>query len=113
VTLNKKERLAEIAEAKERNEARNALRKKSSSNAFTAFEVTLDTVNAPQLQKVALDKPPKRSSLEELADEEDPTKPDGEEIYVDPVRDETLRIMQDFVQAQGPSPVTARAEPGS
>jgi hypothetical protein len=60
-----------------------------------------------------LDKPPKRSSLEEMTDEEDPTKPAGEEVYVDPVRDETLRIMQDLVRSEGPTPVTARAEPGS
>lgn len=113
VTLNKSERLAEIAEDKGRREARNEVRKKAGNHAFAALEVTLDTVDAPQLQKVALDKPPKRSSLEEMTDEEDPTKPAGEEVYVDPVRDETLRIMQDLVRSEGPPPVTARAEPGS
>ena len=48
-----------------------------------------------------------------MTEDEDPTKPDGEEVYVDPVRDETLRIMQDLVRSEGPTPVTARAEPGS
>ena len=113
VTLNKSERLAEISQDKARREARNEVRKKAGNHAFAALEVTLDTVDAPQLQKVALDKPPKRSSLEEMTDEEDPTKPAGEEVYVDPVRDETLRIMQDLVRSEGPTPVTARAQPGS
>ena len=113
VTLNKAARLAEIAEDKARREARNEVRKKAGNHAFAAVEVTLDTVDAPELQKVALDKPPKRSSLEEMTEEEDPTKPDGEEVYVDPVRDETLRIMTDLVRAEGPVPVTARAAAGA
>jgi len=113
VTLNKAKRLAEIAEDKARREARNNVRKKDGNNEFAALEVTLDNLNAEQLTRVALDKPPKRSSMEELADEDDPSKPDGEEVYVDPVRDETLRIMQDYIEFQPPAAVTARARAGS
>jgi len=110
VTLNKKERLAEIAEDKSRRESRNEERKQRANREFAAVEVTLDTLDAPQLQQVALDKPPKRSSIEELDAEDDPSKPDGEEIFVDPVRDETLRILSDKIRLQGPPAVTANAD---
>ncbi len=110
VTLNKQRRLAEINDDKSRRETRNEERKDRASKDFAAVEVTLDTVDAPQLQRVALDKPPKHSSLEEMDAEDDPSKPDGEEIYVDPVRDETLRIVADIVRAQGPPAATAQAE---
>lgn len=108
VTLNKEKRLSEIAEDKARREARNETRKEQPDHDFAAVEVTLDTVNAPELKRVALDKPPKRSGLEEMADEDDPTKPDGEEIFVDAVRDETLRIMQDYIRLQGAPAITAK-----
>ena len=111
VTLNKDERLSEVAEDKARREARNSERKKRAANEFAALEVTLDTVDAPELQRVALDKPPKRSSAEELdAEGGDPSKPDSEEIYVDPVRDEALRVVGDMLRLQGPTAVTAQAE---
>jgi len=110
VTLNKEKRLAEIAEDKARREARNEARKKNGDHDFAAVEVTLDTLNDQQLQRVALDKPPKKSSMEELSAEDDPSKPDGEEIFVDPIRDETLRIMRDYIRLQGPQAVTAKAE---
>jgi len=111
VTLNKDERLSEVAEDKARREARNSERKKRAASEFAALEVTLDTVDAPELQRVALDKPPKRSSAEELdAEGGDPSKPDSEEIYVDPVRDEALRVVGDMLRLQGPTAVTAQAE---
>jgi carboxyl-terminal processing protease len=107
VSLNKKERLAEIEEDKARRETRLAERKTQAGPKFAALEVTLDTVKAPELQPVALDKPPKRS-LED-SDEPDPSAPDEEEPYVDPVRDEAVLIMQDWVRLEGKPPVTARA----
>jgi carboxyl-terminal processing protease len=107
VSLNKKERLAEIEEDKARRETRLAERKTLTGPKFAALEVTLDTVKAPELQPVALDKPPKRS-LED-SDEPDPSAPDEEEPYVDPVRDEAVLIMQDWVRLEGKPPVTARA----
>ncbi|MFM8658159.1 MAG: carboxy terminal-processing peptidase [Chthoniobacterales bacterium] len=110
VTLNKEKRLAEFAEEKSRRESRNEERKERSNQEFAAVEVTLDTIDAPQLQQVALDKPPKRSSMEELDAEDDPSKPDGEEVFVDPVRDETLRIIADKIRLQGPPAVTAKAD---
>jgi hypothetical protein len=72
------------------------------------MEVTLDTVESSELQKVSLDKPPKQSYAEP-EDGEDPSAPDEEEPFVDPVRDEALLIMQDYIKMLGPEPVTARA----
>ena len=72
------------------------------------MELTLDKVDAPELQKVALDKPPKPSHGE-AEDSEDPAAPDEEEPFVDPVRDEALLIMQDYIRLLGPEPVTAKA----
>ena len=108
VSLNKAERLAEIEEDKERREARVAERKKRGTPELYAMEVTLDTVEAPELQKVSLDKPPKQS-YREREDSEDPSAPDEEEPFVDPVRDEALLIMQDYIRLLGPEPITARA----
>ena len=109
VTLNKAARLAEIEEEKARREARLAARKDRKQSDLAAVEVTLDTVDEPKLQKVALDNPPKRA-MEELADEEDPSAPDEEEVFVDPIRDETIRILLDKIRLQGVPPVTARAD---
>ncbi len=108
VSLNKKTRLAEIEEEKARREARLAERKERGAPGIFAMEVTLDTVESPELQKVSLDKPPKQSYTEP-EDAEDPSAPDEEEPFVDPVRDEALLIMQDYIKLVGPSPVTARA----
>ena len=69
--------------------------------------MTLDTVKEPKLQPVALDKPPKRAV--ESADEPDPSAPDEEEPFVDPVRDEAVFIMQDYIRIEDKAPVTARA----
>ena len=108
VSLNKKTRLAEIEEEKTRREARLAERKERGAPGVFAREVTLDTVESPELQKVSLDKPPKQSYTEP-EDVEDPSAPDEEEPFVDPVRDEALLIMQDYIKLLGPEPVTARA----
>lgn len=108
VSLNKKTRLAEIEAEKTRREARIAERKKRGTPGLMAREVTLDTVESPELQKVSLDKPPKQSYTEPEKGE-DPSAPDEEEPFVDPVRDESLLIMQDYIKMLGPEPVTARA----
>ena len=109
VTLNKTGRLAEIEEEKARREARLAERKQRGTPELYAMEVTLDTVEAPELRKVSLDKPPKQSYTEP-EEGEDPSAPDEEEPFVDPIRDEAILIMQDYIKLLGPAPVTARAE---
>jgi carboxyl-terminal processing protease len=109
VSLNKADRLAEIGEDKARRETRLAERKAREQPRFAAFEVTLDTVEAPELQPVSLDKPPKRPGYED-PDEPDPSAPDEEEPFVDPVRDEAILIMQDWIGLGGRAPVTVRAD---
>ncbi len=109
VSLNKSARMAEIEDDKARREARIAARKQREKHLANAREVTLDTVDAPELQTVSLNKPPKRT-YEDVEDAEDPSAPDEEEPFVDPIRDETLLIMQDLIRLQGPSPVTASAQ---
>jgi carboxyl-terminal processing protease len=108
VSLNKAERMKEIEEDKARREARLEERKQRDTPKLEAYEITLDTVEAPKLTKVSLDKPPKKS-YEEPADGEDPSAPDEDEPFVDPVRDETLLIMNDLVRLQSPQPVTVKA----
>ncbi|MBE2179901.1 MAG: carboxy terminal-processing peptidase [Chthoniobacterales bacterium] len=110
VSLNKQIRIEEIEQDKARREARLAERKARDRHEFAAVEVTLDSVNARELQKVSLDKPPKRTGLEEFEDGDDPSAPAEEEIFVDPVRDETLLIMQDYIRLKGQPPVTASAQ---
>ncbi|MBU3664538.1 MAG: tail-specific protease [Chthoniobacterales bacterium] len=108
ITLNKEKRMAEIEEEKARREARNAERKERKKPDISAFEVTLDTVDASELKKVSLDKPPKRSA-EQTEENNDPSAPDEEEPFVDPVRDEGFRIMQDHIRLGTEAPVTASA----
>jgi len=109
VSLNKTTRLAEIEQDKARRETRLAERKDRKQPALAAVEVTLDTVAEPKLQKVALDQPPKRAA-EEMTEDEDPSAPDEQEIFVDPIRDETIRILLDTIRLQGAPPITARAD---
>lgn len=109
VSLNKSERLEEFEADKARRDARSAERKTRGKPLFAAVEVTLDTVDAPALQPVALDKPPKKSAAEELDEDGNPVTPD-DETYVDPVRDEALLIMRDYIKLEGRPPVTARAQ---
>jgi carboxyl-terminal processing protease len=111
VSLNKAKRLAEIEEDKARREARIAERKERDVPELFAMEVTLDTVGASELQKASLDKPPK-NSYTDPQESEDPSAPDEEEPFVDPVRDETLLIMRDYIRLLDPEPVTARAKSG-
>jgi carboxyl-terminal processing protease len=108
VSLNKATRLAEIEADKNRRAARNEERQARETPLFSAVEVTLGTLDAKELQPVALDRPPKRSGLEDL-DDADPSAPDEKEPFVDPVRDEALLIMRDWIQLEGQPPVTARA----
>ncbi len=109
VSLNKTARVAELDEDKSRREARNAERKVREKPQLAAVEVTLDTVEAPSLQPVSLDKPPKKSSPEELDEDGNPIAPD-DDVFVDPVRDEALLILRDYIKLEGRPPVTARAQ---
>ncbi len=112
ISLNLGERRAEISAEKERREQRKLERQARSNSPLVAYELTLDTVDQDELQRVSLDKPPKKS-LEAPVDPEDGTEgDDSNEPFVDPVRDEALNILSDLVRLQR-QPVTASAKPGS
>lgn len=110
VSLNKAIRMAELDADKSRIEARNAERKERGKEPFaTAFEITLDTVNAPELKSVSLDEPPKKSPAQELDEDGNPI-PDEDKMFVDPVRDEALLIMRDYIHLEGNLTATAQAK---
>ncbi len=110
VSLNKSERIAERDADKARIESRKAERKKRGDTQLaTAFEVTLDTVNAPSLKPFSLDKPPKKHRAEEFDEDGNPIE-DEDTAYVDPVRDEALLIMRDYIRLEGNPTATAQAK---
>lgn len=108
VSLNRAERIAEIDADKARREARNTERKARPKSPYKAVELTLDNVNAPTLPEVSLDKPPKKTPGERL-DEDGKPVVDDDFVFVDPVRDEALLIMQDYIRLEH-APTTAQAK---
>lgn len=95
LSLNEKERRAELAADKERTERRDDERAaRGAALDAKAFEVTLDDVNAPKLRSVAFDKVEKADLLEEEPEEngKKPVNP-----RPDPIRNESLRIMRDLI----------------
>ncbi|HEY5792283.1 MAG TPA: carboxy terminal-processing peptidase, partial [Chthoniobacterales bacterium] len=104
ISLNKSSREAELAADKKRGADRNAERKaRGPVLAATAYELTLDTVEAPKLQQVAFDRKPKRSSYLDAEEEPDAKKEDGAEDIVtpDPIRNEALCIAEDLINLSG------------
>jgi len=111
ISLNKARREAELAADKERTAARNAERKtRGPALNASAFELTLDTVDAPKLMPVAFDRKPKKSNYLDALDEAEEKKSDGsEEITTpDPIRNEALHIVEDLINLSG-SKKTAKA----
>ena len=107
LSLNEKVRKAELSEENRRKEERNAERKKAALPETIAYEVSLDTVDKPELPRVTKKKKtkevaeagkntpkpaPKNDSDPEDAADEDALAKD----LPDPVRNEALRILQDF-----------------
>lgn len=96
LSLNQKERQDELAQEKKRKETREEERAaRGPALAVNAFEVTLDDVTAPKLRSVAFDRNKDKSELAdegETADGKTASKP-----LPDPIRNEALRIMEDFV----------------
>lgn len=95
VSLNMAERKKEMAEDKARRESRKAERgSRKAPIEATAYEVTLDNFNKPELEKVAFDRK-KKASIFDVADDED--KEEEEAVLPDPIRNEALRIGADLV----------------
>ena len=96
LSLNEKIRKDELAQEKVRKEARNKERKLHPAPEFTAYEVTLDTVDKPELPKVTQKKKPKEK--EAVSKDSDPDAEEDAPVagIPDPIRNEALQILQDF-----------------
>ena len=104
LSLNEKVRKDELAQEKARKEQRNTERKKNPFVNPPAFEVTLDSLNKPQLPKVAAKKKPPREKAESNNSEDADASEDGagDEGVVDPLKREALNILKDMTtQIQG------------
>ncbi len=96
VTLNLKDRKKELDAANARTEER---KKERASRGMpfqaTAYEVTLDNVDKPELQKVAFDRK-KKGALYDDDDDAD-KKDEDDDVVPDAIRNEALRISADMV----------------
>lgn len=96
LSLNQKERQAELTDEKNRKETRISERAaRGPALAATAYEVKLDDVSSPELRQVAFDR---NKDKGEAADDEESESGDKKAAPLpDPIRNETLRIMRDFI----------------
>jgi carboxyl-terminal processing protease len=104
VSLNLKDRKAELDAANARIEERKKERAKRGNPVdAVAYEVNLDNVNKPELQKVAFDRKKKGLSYDDddSADDEksdkDSKKDQEDAVVTDAIRNEALRISADMV----------------
>ena len=97
LSLNEKDRKAELEADKTRKEHRDAERlARGPVFDVKTFEVRLDDVSAPKLRPVAYNRKPDKAALAVEDDEPaDPKKPDVPQP--DPIRDEAIRIMRDYI----------------
>jgi carboxyl-terminal processing protease len=123
VSLNEKVRRAEIDEDKAKRDERTAAREKVKRPEVKVYSVTLENVNKPELQLVKSEKADKKTAgKDQKADDKDAapaaaaddageegdgdTKPNG----VDPIKNETLNILGDFIElSHNPKAATATA----
>jgi carboxyl-terminal processing protease len=114
LSLNLEQRKSELDEQKARRAARKEARAKRSPSEEKRYSLTLDSVNAPELELVKSDD--KSGSVGDAAadvDDDEGNESDAESdtpIRVDPIRDETLNILVDLVELSH-GPKTAQATP--
>jgi carboxyl-terminal processing protease len=109
ISLNEKVRRKELAEDKAREDARIAEREKHPRPEDKDYLITLDNVDKPTLELVNNDKS-KKADSDDLLDGDDSdddvvTDKDKKPVF-DPIRNETLNIMTDFVELNR-APATA------
>ena len=107
ISLNEKVRRDEIAEDKTRHDKRVAEREKQKAPDVKDFQITLDNVDKPELQPVKNEK--KQAAIDDDMDDaaDDETAEEKEAgPAIDPVRNETLNILTDFIELSR-SPKTA------
>lgn len=98
LSLNEDARKKEIADEKKRKEQRNAGRKAHPEPTPVALEVSLDTVDKPELPKVTEKKKPAKEALPKSDDEDDSDDDQPVATAPDPVRNEAIHILQDFTK---------------
>jgi len=94
LSLNEKVRKEELAQEKARKEERKKERKLHPVQEPVAYEVTLDTVDKPELPKVTLKKKAAKEKVEKDPDAED----DDADVAAtpDPIKNEAIKIIQDL-----------------
>jgi len=96
ISLNEKQRRKELAEDKDRKEQREQDRAaRGPALGAQAYELTLDDLSSPKLRPVAFDRKPQKASMTE--EEEEPGGKKSALVPPDPIRNESLRIMQDMI----------------
>jgi carboxyl-terminal processing protease len=119
ISLNEKVRHAELDEDKARKDARTTERTKMKPEPLKRFAVTLENVNKPELQLVVNEKkdppvdpktgkpevsvkvkPPTEVEKSEDADSEDEEEATAKANGVDPIKVETLHILNDLMDLQ-------------
>jgi hypothetical protein len=95
MSLNEKVRRNEMVDDKKRKEMREKERQsRGPALNVQAYELTLDDLNVPKLRAVAFDRKQDKNLLEPSDDEEEGKKESPEP---DAIRNESLRIMRDFI----------------
>ena len=113
LSLNEKLRKEEKAEDEKRKKERDAERKKNPFPEPLAYEVTLDTVDKPELPKVTKKKKPSPEKVAKAKDDDDDDAAEGKVPDApDPIRHEAINILKDLTD-QFESLRTAKAAPGA
>ena len=95
ISLNEKARREELVEDKKRKESRDKERQaRGPALGVQAYELTLDDLAAPKLRPVAFDRKQDKNLFEPDEEEANAKKATPEP---DPIRNEALRVMRDFI----------------
>jgi carboxyl-terminal processing protease len=99
ISLNEKDRRAELASEKAKKEKRTAERAKRKKPDEKVYQITLDNANKPDLQLVKYDvkkKPDPDTEADPDIDDEEPAGKD--KSVIDPLRIESLNILNDLIE---------------
>jgi carboxyl-terminal processing protease len=102
ISLNEKKRRQELADDKARDDKRLAERAKETVPGEKDYLITLDNVDKPALQLVSIESPKasqadQNAGADDDADDDEVSTKDKPEVF-DPVRNEALNILTDFVE---------------
>ncbi|MEO6787757.1 MAG: carboxy terminal-processing peptidase, partial [Chthoniobacteraceae bacterium] len=118
VSLNEKARRAELDEDKARKEKRSAERAKHKQPEEKVYVVTVDNATEPELQ-LKKEKTAEKETAAKKGGEAKPADADDEDgelaadeaaAKVDPIRNESINILNDLIELERHPPATASAE---